>query len=434
MKDIDFDELDRAVASALGTVPPSSVPPQDPQSSTTMSDGSVRGSIEVPSEPSPAVADNSHETSVLRGVASDSARPMVDRSDAVSPLGRRTIMRRRGDSVVSPVQDTTPPVREATPSEPPVATSDPEGAGNEPQPTRAPRKRIIPHRSGRAMDVVANTNTPGLKPKSRVSRLATTVTPVGSVESEAAADVPVVADVFPVPANEMGSPGVENASELDVPAEAANEVPPTDLPSIDEPENTDFGPVSYETDLTTFDETTAKELEQPLSQDAAVSPFISDAKVEKRPLGGLESSTVAPADIETASLDEVGAMRDDVVAPAELARDIVAIESKELEIPEPPKSVRQSPVVSPAKPVRTSASAPAGPAAIPRQYKEVPRVASEDDEAGAIFDPQTYHVAPESPEKRSFGWGWFIAIVSIVLLIAVVAALAWMEGVLPIPL
>lgn len=432
MKDIDFDELDRAVASALGTVPPSSAPSHESQSSAT-TPGSTSEPAEVSSEP--AAAGDYHETPAPRGATADFARPTVERSGAASPLGRRTIVRRRDDADVSPTQEIPPPARDAAISNSPSATSALENASSDPQPTSAPRKRIIPHRSGRAMDVIAGTGgAAGLKPKRPVSRTATTVSPIDSTGSENATSAPVIADVLPAADDEVTVPAIESTPELTMAPEIGGDAPADTLPGAESPEIASFDPVPYETDLTTFDETTAKELEQSLPPDPAVSPFITDAKVEKRPLGGLEPSTVAPADMDTASLDDVGAMREEVVAPAELDRDIVAIESKEVEIPEPHTSVRQSPVVSPAQPVRTPAPAPAGPAAIPRQYKEVPRVASEDDEAGAIFDPQTYHVAPDSPEKRSFGWGWFIAIVSIILLLAVAAALAWMEGVLPIPL
>ena len=76
----------------------------------------------------------------------------------------------------------------------------------------------------------------------------------------------------------------------------------------------------------------------------------------------------------------------------------------------------------------------AGPTSIARQYKEQPRTASEDDESGAIFDPQTYQQPIEHPAKKSSGWGWVIAIIVIVLLAVAAAVGAWFAGLLPVAL
>lgn len=403
MNDIDFDELDRAVASALGA-----------------------NSSEVTSPQSSAAAE---EPALME--PRTSAPESVSRSDAsLSTLRRRAIMRRRDEAapVSRPAEDSPAPVSEQQTS-PPVETA-PEG--NSPQPDERPaelhtaKKRIIPHRSGRAMDVIASTPAKVSRP---VSRVATTVAPSsGAKLTETDAPSPVIADILPVDedidrriAQELETRQVEPTAVAE-----PEEAPTKSLDDI-APEVAEQEPVPYETELTTFDEAIARELAQTSPHEDVTSPFITDAKVDKRPLGGVDSAT-APMAQSQVSLGDT--LMQDAITPAELHQEVVAIEAKAVDIPS--AEVDTSPVFTQPKPQQSSPAGSTGPASIPRQYKEAPRVASEDDEAGAIFDPHTYDIADELPKRRLFGWGWVIAIVSILLLFGVVAVLAWMEGILPI--
>lgn len=456
MNDIDFDELDRAVASALGTTPPASASQEAPQedrsvasASSTSATPAVRQSeITAATFGAPNLASRSKSSSI--GEMTSSRSISSGRETPVSPLGRRTIVRRRDEAATPPAQDspefTSSSVDTSTESTEPIETHAPETEQPNPVVVGAPKKRIIPHRSGRVMDVVAS------KPKSSrsISRVAATVSPIGAASAAPPdnTETPVIADVLPPSlANETPDLSEDNFfksnefAELEKGATSSADSKETEVT----PEETlgNLDPMPYETELTTFDETMAKQLAQPLPQETAISPFLSDAKVEKRPLGGSEQQ--APESFEESVADDFKDVSTDVSAPmshatppigsttpAELDRDVVAIESQELDIPDP----RKDPQATASVPTKKPSMAPTttGPTAITRQYKEAPRVASEHDESGAIFDPQTYHVEVSSPQKRSFGWGWVIALVSIILLAVVFAVLAWMEGVLPVPL
>jgi len=110
------------------------------------------------------------------------------------------------------------------------------------------------------------------------------------------------------------------------------------------------------------------------------SPFLTDAKIEKRPLGAFSDPVAAPEVVDVAPVVEESS----VSLPAELADDLLSIEASDVTT----KTVAAAPA-----PVFVGAAArtevtPTVPS-ITQQYKERPSTAEQS--SGAIFDTENYH-------------------------------------------
>jgi len=123
------------------------------------------------------------------------------------------------------------------------------------------------------------------------------------------------------------------------------------------------------------------------------SPFLSDAKVEKRPLGAFSTSD-EPAETPTLSSEPEE-------TPLLEAPDEVDLLEAESYVPSP--SVTQ--ISEPEEEIPTPAPTPIveehqGPTSITQQYKEQPSTA--DQPSGAIYDTEAYHQPlVHAPKKKS---------------------------------
>ena len=141
------------------------------------------------------------------------------------------------------------------------------------------------------------------------------------------------------------------------------------------------------------------------------SPFIADAKVEKRPLGAFSvgiPATVTPLaaemvatspDVELPDTEQKGEIDDhpiekDVPLPAELQNDLLSIEANENPAPE----ALFTPPVS-------STDVPVGPTSIPQQYTEKPSTG--DQPAATMFAAEAYKKPAGHAKKKS---GWFVVL------------------------
>jgi hypothetical protein len=181
------------------------------------------------------------------------------------------------------------------------------------------------------------------------------------------------------------------------------------------------------------------------------SPFLPDAKVEKRPLGGMAPEEgEAPAsddDISRAPMaDDTKKSVDDPnkqlpadpsevepVLPEELSGDMMAVEAdtthaelKRAHDEGAPQSMPAAEKESPAETknfeTKEPSTSPAateekpvsgGPTSIPRQYKEEPSTGDQDN--GSIYDTDTYHQPLSHPAQKKSGWMWVVWIVLILL-------------------
>lgn len=316
MSDFDFDEIDKAVNTALGTTP-----------ATT--------------NPAPAPTPK---------VKPEEAK-QVDEPPVIPPVA---------DKPVAPV--TPAPI--ATPASA-VAPATPVT----PQPSTAPATR---RPSGRFMDMVH---------------------PSSDMRTATQASTPTPEDTSPIPTITLESitPVATPSSKVESEPVAAASLEP-----------------SFEFELEEDD--WAKPLE---------SPFIPDAKVEKRPLGG-EAPTATQFDASElleAPDDpriEAHAMPDPIDFSEQKAAEQQALPEPE-EIPLPDLKIHQEPEqpsapqkeeggygVGSFQPLASSPGEPVGPASIAQQYTEKP---AEEGETGAIYDTEAYHQPlTHAPKKNSGVW------------------------------
>jgi len=172
------------------------------------------------------------------------------------------------------------------------------------------------------------------------------------------------------------------------------------------------------------------------------SPFLSGAKVEKRPLNAMSSEQTNTAPFQPAvpslhlnnpkvtSADGSGVI--DTPLPAELQSDLLSIESNEMVVQEEPAlpvviSTRPAALPSVVPPV-VAKPAQAVATSIAQQYKEQP--STDEKSNGAIYDVNSYHKAMVSPVKKKSGWMWILWIV-ILMIVSVGAGVAVYYFVLP---
>lgn len=138
--------------------------------------------------------------------------------------------------------------------------------------------------------------------------------------------------------------------------------------------------------------------EEPQETPPLESPFLSDAKVEKRPLGAFstaspESTNDEPLDpsAEPATRESGLPIESDTPMPAELQNNLLSIESNEDAAPTPQEA---SPSPAPEEPV--------GPTSIVQQYTEKPSTGGQP--TATMFDSEAYKKPLAHPKKKKSGW------------------------------
>jgi hypothetical protein len=172
--------------------------------------------------------------------------------------------------------------------------------------------------------------------------------------------------------------------------EAPKPTSPPVLSSSDWPDPLDFHGFKDEP-------TEAAEPEAPKAEEPATpleSPFLSDAKVEKRPLGAF-SADDEPKDtlIEEPKKEEMPLLEASDEPLLEAENEEEAPKQPEIEsTPEPSPEPTPAPVIE---------DEPVGPTSITQQYKEQP--STTEQPSGAIFDTEAYHQPLAHPVKKKSG-------------------------------
>ncbi|HSW91482.1 MAG TPA: hypothetical protein VLG09_02460 [Candidatus Saccharimonadales bacterium] len=395
MKDLDFDELDRAVNSLM---------------------------TNVPKAPEPKKTDENEQTLTITPTLKDDAAPSF-----------KTL-----DKTVAQINNT------------PINTSDaPKAPSEEPSSPTTDNKPVsaaqpLASRRGRFMDMVRPNASPRVSETTRpASRQGATIEPSG----------PLLSDVV-APSNPAGLP----ATKTPVPSpkkdeDSVGEWPdPIEMTSTTEPVNKTEDDESLSKTL----EPTSDELAKPAVTDSytpLTTPFLADTKVEKRPLGGaaIEADALEPAEPQnvveeqkiTSQPDEAAQLPADpteiapLQLPEELSGDLVALEAganttamnpdavmtPEAEVAQPSQKPVEpkmdatdnssQPPVADAVPNPDEKLLPAGPISIPQQYREEPSTG--DKQSGSIYDTDTYHQPLSHPAKKKSGWMWVIWTIAILL-------------------
>ena len=395
MKDLDFDELDRAVNSLLAN------------GSNTNSDDVAKNTTNIVSE-LPRTPINSHFTNSISPINNFKPNPVV-----TSTMDSPTV-----ETISEPV---------------PTVSNQIEVNVIKPIPTipifAEPARPLASRRSsGRFMDVVhpsSDMRTTLIMPD-RVSRQGTTIN-LSSVEHTTAREPAFVETVIsqpePVERPVVTAP-VANAwpDPIDFGDRVEIKLPVPAVDNSEDSEDDDINRISDDIDNTL---NRAPEVQE--------SPFLSGAKVSKRPLGAfsgdnsldyIEISPVAEApaidktsdsdgDADINSSDKIDV---DMPLPAELRSDLLTIEAANEVDTSDSSVVSAPPVTAPySAPVSPVIQAPEaviendfpkvipstdGPTSISQQYKEKPSTGDQD--SSAIYDTTAYHKAiVGKPAKKS---------------------------------
>lgn len=320
MKDIDFDELDKAVNSLMASTAPAS-----------QSAPAVEPTPAAPDATGPALAVPTQTVALPADAAS--SVPVTVASRPPAPAVRRT---GRFMDMVN------------TPSEP------------------KPRPAAAPSREG--LSISPRTEQPAPQPSVQADMPAT---------PEATTAAPVTTDTMPDP--------------LDVMMQQA---PQGDAPGVQDSEPADSAPA-------------------PQTPLASESPFITDAKVEKRPLNSdsVVDSEPAPMDLSAVLNDTP----DD--APADKAEETPRTADEPPASPQVPELDNElvaieSGATIPATESAGDAAAPAvplGATSIPQQYAAQP--SSGDQSHAAIYDASQYPDPIKHPAKSKSGWLWVLWVI-----------------------
>ncbi len=281
-----------------------------------------------------------------------------------------------------------------------------------PVPNSAPVQTPLAGRrsNGRFMDVVpssANTRVNSTTPE-RVSRQGVTLAPVDN-------NLPMVEEVVPVP--------------VVIPETTSNPWPdPIDFQSNNNAESKEsIKEDTEDADIDQISNDIANTLGQTVADEPQDSPFLTGAKVDKRPLGAFSSDQPveqlsADQNTQPVNQDNLASQTNPAldaqpqtdtasVIPAELHPDLLSIESDSTTVPNVPSmevvannNVATEPIapVAVVNPVVAVAEQPSGPASIIQQYTEKPSTG--DQTTGAIYDTDSYHKAILTPTKKKSGW------------------------------
>ncbi|MGE5298855.1 MAG: hypothetical protein ACM3KF_02335 [Acidobacteriota bacterium] len=165
--------------------------------------------------------------------------------------------------------------------------------------------------------------------------------------------------------------------------------------------------------------------EAPSEQSPLTSPFLPDAKPEKRPLGvASDAGVVSTIDI-AAELDNelVADARNEQVElppeppalPEELHTDIMAVEATDTTATEPTELAENPDELTEQAAEETTIAVPAG-GSIAQQYTEAP--SSGDQTNGSIYDTSNYHQPIEAAPtaKKSSPLKWILLAVGLLVL------------------
>jgi hypothetical protein len=400
MSELDFDELDKAVNTLMGDVPKVELSKHDDTKTLNIS-------------------------STLPGTN----RPSLDElNSALSQV----------NGAVIPATPVTPP-EVASPSAPVSASTTP----------------LAARRGGRFMDVVhPSSDMKGLvRPASVPSRQGVTIVPserlltAESDDQSGAEKLPVIEstgiDASIDTSSKQDEPGGDWPDPLEMSGYNAEPDTSTTVAARDSEPAVAVAPVTA--DVASEDSDTPVVDDEPTVEDtpSMTSPFIADAKVDKRPLGGASNddqrdelgrapvlgALATNAMASTSASDQLPANPADIEPqlPPELQSDLMAIETdggdtpiagvdeseKERAAPIPAETpVAKAPIVpvtSEAKP----AAIVSGPTSITQQYHEEP--STSDQTNGSIYDMASYHQPLAHPVKKKSGWLWILWILLLLI-------------------
>lgn len=382
MKDIDFDELDKAVSSVLSQV---NAPAPKKEEAAAKTETGV-----PPAEAKPA--DQSAEaivvkTSIIAGAGKGESVPVVEETSSDSSAKDSTVKDGEQNNETSPASTAV--------------------VAPKPTPLINPSRK-----AGRFMDVVHPSSDMATSPKAA-----------------------------PVPAGRISMAGRTLQPLLSSDGIKTDEVQPASEASRIETaeKQSDGAPKQLDDQLELSTTTAANEsavVGQAAMEPSATPAFIADAKVDKRPLGAFSEPAQASADpqpsvadnLESQDMPPMASASIDAYAgqgaklPPELERDIVSVEADGGSMDDDAKEPK-----APAAHSQASTGID-GTLSIPKQYQEVER--STDTEAHSLFDTNEYHppLQVHADNNHRFLWVWVVIAILLLTGTAGLFAYWYMQG------
>ena len=390
MSEIDFDELDRAVNDLMSNVDTSKRHEglDDPEDKVVTLDSSSTESGKVASSPvaetttvtpmsapeaKPAPAQSSPLAVKRRGQFMDMVHPSSDMTSASRPV------KRDGVSIMPPSETvSTLPSTESV-KKPSSVTNTP--VNNKPAPTLS---SIRTPSSTTVVSTPMSTPAPAVPSAEKSSRPTTS----------SAIQPPVQPNPTAPTASSYSSPGA---------------VEPDDNKN-DQPE--EVASAESEIPAEIVDEASSISSPQPLP----TAPFLSDARVEKRPLGANSESAAKPPQ----NVAEEGApVSEPVSLPAELQGDVVAVEASV------PLDIDKAGSLSEVDGQSSDADLVVD-AGVDLTAQSIERTDVDDQVNGSIYDTANYHqpIDGKKPEKKSSPLKW-LAWFLVLLIVGVGAGVAY---------
>ena len=391
MSEIDFDELDRAVNDLMSNVDTSKRHEglDDPEDKVVTLDSSSTESGKVASPPAaetttvspmsapeakPAPAQSSPLAVKRRGQFMDMVHPSSDMTSASRPV------KRDGVSIMPPSETvSTSPSTESV-KKPSSVTNTP--VNNKPAPTLS---SIRTPSSTTVVSTPMSTPAPAVPSAEKLSQ------PIASSAIQPSAQPNPTAPI----ASSYSSPGV---------------IEPSDNKN-DQPE--EVASVESEIPAEIVDEASSISSPQPLP----TAPFLSDARVEKRPLGANSESAAKPP--QNVAEEEDAPVSEPVSLPAELQGDVVAVEASV------PLDIDKAGSLSEVDGQSSDADLVVD-AGVDLTAQSIERTDVDDQVNGSIYDTANYHqpIDGKKPEKKSSPLKW-LAWFLVLLIVGVGAGVAY---------
>lgn len=489
MGDIDFDELDKAVNSLMNSSDAPSAPKKEIASRNALKATAVhrqdmpalgRSSISKPSaSPTPKAKDvrfTPSKSAVPAPAARRSGRFMdvVDTSSELNPL-RKPIVSPTRETLRKVEQSeaeskTSPAEQVLTQSVTPPFTSGSEvnmlsGAASKAQETESPAEPIQVRqvvKPALTADPSQLLNKQALTASSEITKheedanddvrpaaaFGSSETPMVT-EPEVAATAPQPSAISPEP---LAVSSTLQETQLDSSHESVNLA--GSQPEIQEKINSLLADAVTEQSASDLNvEPTAQQEPNKAELREVETPFLTDTKIEKRPLNPNPMVASEPSTLESANeqppetnleasqpnlTDDVMPMptmpheQPDVSEVPELSSELVALEatgSKEAyELDEQPLPIKSSTDGS-QKVDRHKKEAPVGPTSIVQQYQT--KQSSGDTSHAPIYDASEYTEPVAHPAKKKSGWLWVFVIFLILAIGSGGAVALYLTGIIP---
>ncbi len=391
MSEIDFDELDRAVNDLMSNVDTSKRHEglDDPEDKVVTLDSSSTESGKVASSP---VA----ETTTVTPMSAPEAKPAPTQS---SPLA----VKRRGQfmDMVHPSSDMTsasrPVKRDGVSIMPPSETV---STLPSTESVKKPSSSINAPANSKPTPTLSSIRTP-----SSTTVVPTPMsTPAPAVPSAEKSSRPTASSAIQPPV--QPNPTAPIASIYSSPGV----IEPSDNKN-DQPE--EVASVESEIPAEIVDEASSISSPQPLP----TAPFLSDARVEKRPLGANSESAAKPP--QNVAEEEDAPVSEPVSLPAELQGDVVAVEASV------PLDIDKAGSLSEVDGQSSDADLVVD-AGVDLTAQSIEQADADDQVNGSIYDTANYHqpIDGKKPEKKSSPLKW-LAWFLVLLIVGVGAGVAY---------